>query len=481
MTVSIRWIYRVVLFFTLIGLIGMEMPVRVAAAVDHMEEAEERKSIPIESNSYVNWPAGPVIGAESAILMEANSGTILYEKNINERLYPASITKLLTALVAVDNSELDEMVTFSEEAVHSINWYNDANIGISPGNSITMEQCLYGLLVGSANEVAYAIAEHVSGNVDDFVDLMNKKAEELGCTNSHFVTTNGIHDPEHYTSAHDMALIAKAFFSNEMLAGMSCTTTYHIPQSDTQPRDDMIVYAKSKLHKGKEYAYEGLVGTKTGYTDYARQTLVSCAKRNNLKLICVILKEEAPYQYTDTIELFNYGFDNFKSYNIADNDKTYMVKEADFMASGESFFDSDKLEIEIDDRDYVVVPVNVDFDDLTSEISYEDVKDTEIAHVYYYFGDIEVGRSIIRLKDNASVTYDFGYKSSSTLREPQEKIWTVNIIEVLLIVIGAGLLVTMLVLFKNRMAAGRIERRRRKNSRKYDINGTAHLDWKHFK
>ncbi|MDD6202643.1 MAG: serine hydrolase, partial [Lachnospiraceae bacterium] len=237
------------------------------AETDYYAEAEARKSLPIETNEIENWPVGPEIGAESAILLEANSGAVLYAKNINEQLYPASVTKILTALIAAEKCEMDEIVTFSSDAIHSINWREDANMGINVGDQITMEQCLYGLLVGSANEAAYAIAEHISGegNLDGFAALMNEKAKELGCTNSNFVTPNGIHDENHYTSAHDLALIAQAFFSNELLTKMSSTTSYQIPKTATQPREDMIVWAKSKLLPGKEYAYEPLLGTKTGY------------------------------------------------------------------------------------------------------------------------------------------------------------------------------------------------------------------------
>ncbi|MBO4987952.1 MAG: D-alanyl-D-alanine carboxypeptidase, partial [Lachnospiraceae bacterium] len=275
---------------TLCGvLLFSNIPVSALAARDYKAEAEERKQLPIESNQNIHWPAGPEIGAESAILMEVNSGTVLYSKNIHAKLYPASITKILTALVVAEKCDMNEMVTFSSEAIHSINWREDANMGINVGDSITMEQCLYGLLVGSANEVAYAMAEHIcgEGNVSAFSDLMNQKAKELGCTDSNFITPNGIHDENHYTSAHDMALIAQAFFSNEMLAKMSCTTSYHVPQTATQPREDMIVWAKSKLLPGKEYEYEHLIGTKTGYTDDARQTLVSCAQKDGMKLVCV--------------------------------------------------------------------------------------------------------------------------------------------------------------------------------------------------
>ena len=253
---------------------------------------EERKNIPVESNMITGWPVGPKTGAQSAILIDANTGIVLYSKNIHEKLYPASITKILTALIAYENCDMNDMVTFSYDAVSSIDWRYDANMGINAGDSIPMEQALYGMLVGSANEAAYAIAEHVSGNIEDFAVLMNTKARELGCTDSHFVTPNGIHDEDHYTSAHDMALIAKAFFANDFLANISRTPSYQVPQTATQPNDNMIVYAKSKLFPGKEYALTGLVGTKTGYTDSARQTLVTCAENDSLRLICVVMKEE---------------------------------------------------------------------------------------------------------------------------------------------------------------------------------------------
>ena len=217
-------IIKKISLFTLCGvLLFSNITVSAFAARDYKAEAQERKNLPVESNQIPNWPSGPEIGAESAILMEVNTGTVLYSKNIHAKLYPASITKILTALIAAESCDMNEMVTFSSDAIHSINWREDANMGINAGDSITMEQCLYGLLVGSANEVAYAIAEHISGegNVEAFSEIMNKKAKELGCTDSNFITSNGIHDENHYTSAHDMAIIAQAFFSNEMLAKMS--------------------------------------------------------------------------------------------------------------------------------------------------------------------------------------------------------------------------------------------------------------------
>ena len=259
-----------------------------AEVIDYQAQAEANRLLPVESNQIDGWPQGPAVSARSAILIEANTGTILYAKNIHEQLYPASTTKILTAWIARQKSSLDEMVEYSSEAVNSINWREDSNIGIKVGEAITMEQSLYGLLVGSGNECGNAIGEHISGSIEAFVDLMNQTAQELGCTDSHFVTTNGIHDDEHYTSAHDLALIGQKFFSDDLLCKMSSTASYVIPQSPTLSRE-LIPNTKNKLLPGKEYSYEYLVGSKTGYTSKARQNLVSCAQKDGLKLICVVM------------------------------------------------------------------------------------------------------------------------------------------------------------------------------------------------
>lgn len=456
----------------------------VYAVTDYQAEAEERKKMPIETNQYVNWPAGPEIGAQSAILMDVNTGSILYAKNIDEQLYPASITKILTALIAYENCDMNEMVTFSDEAIHSINWREDANMGINAGDSITMEQCLYGLLVGSANEAAYAIAEHIcgEGNVEQFSDLMNEKAKELGCTNSHFVTPNGIHDEDHYTSAHDMALIGQEFFSNELLSKMSATTSYHVPKTDTQPREDMIVWAKSKLHPGKEYAYDGLVGTKTGYTDLARQTLVSCAEKNGMKLVCVILKEESPAQFTDTIELFEYGFQNFYAASVCENDKTYSIDTSNFFSTDTDFFGSSKPILEIDPDAYIVLPINVDFSETTSELTYEDLQTDEIARINYKLNDVFVGSaSIVPIKDTLS-SFDFGSKPQivEEKESSDEDTIFINVKKLLLSIISIAVLLILVFMIRSMIINTRKYHRRSRIIKKYKTKKDQ-LDWKHFK
>ena len=225
--------------------------------VDYYAEAEERKSEEIQSNSIQGWPQGPAIGAEGAILMEADSGTVLYAKNIHEHLYPASITKLLTGLLAYEKLSMDDMVEFSETAVFSIE-FGSSSIGIDPGEALTVEQSLYALMVASANEVAAGLAEKMGGSLDKFPDMMNSRAESLGCTDSHFTNPHGLFNEEHYTSAYDMALIAREYFSHEELAKIANSPTYFMESSDRQP-EEFTLFNKHKLING-EIEYEGILG-----------------------------------------------------------------------------------------------------------------------------------------------------------------------------------------------------------------------------
>ena len=464
------------------------LPVFADNDADYLAEAEERKKIPVESNLIENWPVGPEIGAESAILIEANTGVVLYEKNVHEKLYPASVTKLLTALVAYDSCKMDEMVTFSYDAVGSIDWRYDANMGINGGSSITMEQTLYGMLVGSANEAAYAVAEHVSGNgnLDAFADLMNKKAAELGCTDSHFVTPNGIHDEDHYTSAYDLSLIARAFFNNELLSRISNTPSYTIPQSATQTKGDLTVYAKSKLFPGKEYAYEGLVGTKTGYTDYARQTLVSCAERNNIKLICVIMKEEAPFQYTDTIDLFNYGFNNFDIITVADKDEKYNISSLNFFSTGGDLFGNSKPFIKIDPNAYIVIPTGSSLEKTESRISYDDLNDNQVARIDYYYSGTFIGSAGIIPSGSENKLYDFSETDYSTDPSEAEEIEEgdntifINIIHVIVYILAGAFVLIILFLLFSFLKKKHVFRRRSTSNKKYNYKNKK-LDWKNFK
>ena len=444
-----------------------------ANAIDYKKQAEERKSMIIESNSYDNWPLGPAIGAEAAILMDANTGAILYEKNIHAKLYPASITKLLSTYVALQECELDEMVTFSEEAVHSIKWWEDANMGVYAGSSLTLEEVLYGILVGSANEAAYAVAEHVSGNLENFSILMNKTASELGCKNSNFVTPNGIHDENHYTTAYDMALIAKAFFSNETLTKMSATTRFDVPVTQTQTREGLVLSAKSQLHPGKPYAYPPLVGTKTGYTDEARQTLVSCAEKNGLKLICVILKEEAPAQFTDTIDLFNYGFDNFEALYLNEINNPYSI-DNHFFTTNVDLLGSSKTILTLNKNDYIVLPNTLTIDNLTSNVSYEEKNESSVACINYYYKNYLLGKINVELALEEPIVFNFGNQQNKTLNiietDTQNTIF-INVIHIFVGFIIITIFFTIIFSIQTISRNNKISKRKKYKLRKNTFQG----------
>ena len=418
-------------------------------ADNFLEEAEQRKFLPIESNDYENWPQGPSIGAQAAILMDANTGSILYAKNIHEKLFPASITKLLTTYIAVNKCDPDEIITFSEEAINSIKWWEDANMGVNPGTKLPLKDVLSGILIGSANEAAYAVAEHISGNVTSFGKLMNETAASLGCINSNFITPNGIHDENHYTTAYDMALIAKAFFSNELLSQLSSTLNYSVPVNSTQNKEGLHLSAKSQLLPGKAYAYEYLVGTKTGYTSSARQTLVSCASKDGMKLICVILKEENPYQFTDTIDLFNYGFNNFSPVYLKDHDNPYSI-ENKFFSDSSGILGNHKTILSLNSNDYILLPNTLTFKDLTSSVSYDN-NDQLVCTVNYSYKEHLLGKIGVFLAEDDSYTYSFGSKFIDTYKHDvsnNDNIIFINIFQIIIFLIVFLLFIIAIVFFK---------------------------------
>lgn len=451
----------------------------VHAEVDYVEAAENRKSLPVQSNEISNWPQGPAIGAEAAILIEANTGTVLYAKNIHEKNYPASTTKILTCLIATEKSEMNEIVDYSKNAVFSIE-RDSSNMGMDAGEKITMEQSLYGILVGSANEAANAVAEHISGSVEEFAKLMNNKAKELGCQESHFVNPNGLYNDEHYTSAYDLAMIGRAFFKNELLCKMSSTPNYEIPPTSTQP-DDIVVHSKNKLLPNRECSYDYLVGSKTGFTSEARQTLVSCAKKDGLTLICVIMKEESPSQFTDTVELFDYGFHNFQKVNISDNEVKYSIHNNDLFNANEDVLGNSEPVLSLNKDDYIVLPNTAVFSDTTSSLSYDDTQKSSVASIHYFYEDIDVGSVSVDLVDNKDKDIEVDTPilkdSNVTNHNTNNNFLFINVTEVfLIIIIIAFLFITIFVIrslignynFSKRYRSRQSRKKRKRIPSKYD-------------
>lgn len=248
----------------------------------------------------------PEIAAEGAALYRADSGEFLYEKNGDVQYYPASITKLMTALLTLENCAGDEELSFSREATENLE-SGAVNLALSAGDRVSVRDCLYGLLLKSANDVANGLAEHVAGSVPAFAARMNERAKELGCTGSHFVNPNGLTDAKHVATPRDMALIARACFERADFRELESSAVHHFPATAKRPEGTTIVMGHKMLSPGSSLYYPGAIGGKTGYTRAAGNTLVTCAERDGVRLIAVIMKSRATH-YADTKKLLDYGF-----------------------------------------------------------------------------------------------------------------------------------------------------------------------------
>ena len=266
-----------------------------------------------DTDSIKGWPAGPSIEGQSAVLMDAVTDTVLYSKNPDDRLYPASITKIMTALLACENLDMNDTITMSQEAAYGIE-AGSSTIYAETGEVFTVEQALMALMLESANEMALAIAEKTSGSVKKFVELMNQRAAQLGCKNTHFNNPNGLPDETHYTTASDMMKIAKAAWYNPEFRKFVTTQTYEIPPTNKQSETRYLLN-HHRMMSGQSYAYDGVLGGKTGYTNVAGNTLVTYAKRGNSILIAVVLNSTNG-AFPDTTSLLDYGFDNFEKVDM---------------------------------------------------------------------------------------------------------------------------------------------------------------------
>ena len=267
---------------------------------------------PAQTDSLTNWPEAPSIEGKAAVLMDLQTGAILYSKNADNKLYPASITKIMTCLLACEHLTRTDHFVMTESAA----------FGIEPGSSsiyadtdeeFTVEQAMMALMLESANEMALMLGELTCGNVKKFVELMNRKARLLGCTGTHFNNPNGLPDEHHYTTAMDMAKISYAAWHNPLFMRYVSTLLYEIPPTNKQPETRYLLN-HHKMMSGRDYAYDGVVGGKTGYTVAAGNTLVTYANRGGFNLVAIVLNSVGG-AWEDTRLLLDYGYNNFHRVN----------------------------------------------------------------------------------------------------------------------------------------------------------------------
>lgn len=308
----------------------------------------------------------------SCILIEANTGKILYEKNSNDVRFPASTTKIMTAILTVENCNLDDVETVSHNAVYSIP-YDYTHASLKEGEELTIEQLLYALMIPSANDAAIVLAEHISGSVEEFAKLMNKRAEELGCKNTHFVNPNGIHSKDHTSTSYDLALMGKFAMQNSIIRKIVSTTQFTLPATNKYSKADRTFNnSNDLLSTYSRYYYEGTTGVKTGYTGEAGNCIIASAKKNDFEVILVVLGGESTntglsQRYLDCKTLFDYAFNNYSLKTL--NEKNAVLKQITVRGATE---ETQNLNVLIKDKIEIFSENSADLSSLEPEITLDE-------------------------------------------------------------------------------------------------------------
>lgn len=366
-----KWEYRFMKFKKIhSGLIalGLCCSLLLQTPVFAAEETADAAAVSaISTNDIAGWPQGPDITSTAAVIMEDSTNTTLYAKNMDQVLYPGATVKVMTTLLALENTQLSDQVTMTATGVSGVT-DGGANISAQIDEVFTVEQCLYAIMLASANDVALQLAEHIGGSVDGFVQMMNARAPELGCTNTVFTNPTGLPDENQHTTAHDMALIMKAAADNESFQTIASTTSYTIPATNVSGGDRVLTNNFSMLTNTNAAYYQYCTGGREGYTEASGSTLVCSAQKNGITLIAVVLQGTSGTTATEAASLLNYGFDNFNMLSLGDNDFN--------MLSGGD----------------VYVPVGTTTDALTTQD--DKVQDGQYSR-QYLFGGTAVGTSVM--------------------------------------------------------------------------------------
>lgn len=334
--------------------------------------AEVTENTGISTNAIPGWPQAQDITSTAAVVVEESTSTILYAKNMDQPLYPSSAVKIMTCLVALENSSLDEQVTMTETGIAEVT-DGSANISSQLGEVFTMEQCLYAIMVGSANDIALQVAEHVSGSVEAFVQKMNEKAKEVGCKDTVFTNPTGLPDENQHTTAHDLARITRAAMQNDTLRTISSSVSYTIPATNLSGGDRVLTSNFTMIKPGDPAYYQGCLGGKEGFTQASGSVLATAANRNGMTLICVVLNGASGQTDDEAIALLDYGFNNFKKVSLGNNDFS--------IVSGGT----------------VIIPSSASASDLKTTDQKQD--DGTLKRKYFFGNDKQVGSAKVEVRD----------------------------------------------------------------------------------
>lgn len=409
-------------------------------------ELTEPSTEHLETTEYPDDPSrAPDIVADSAIVIDASTGQVLFEKNANAKKFPASTTKILTVLIALEhNVDFNDTITMSENAIWGID-RNSTHIALDVGEQISVEDCIYATLLQSANECAYALAEYVAGDVASFSELMNQKAKELGCKNTHFVTPNGLHDDNHYTTAYDMALITQAAIKNEKFREITASLSYKIPATNLKDEPRELWQGNKMINPTSSFYYEYCEGGKTGYTEKANNTLSTFSKKDGLELICIILDSDGwRYNYTDSKALYNYCYNNYTYfYPLTDfsfeSENKNVINKNHLLNNYYTSLDHQIIDFKVDKSFPLLVKKSIDTTKINYEINlYNKPKNKSVGEIIFSYEDETLGKAPIYNSNSFLSTKMAGvdYENSISIWEKVGKItFTIFIIICSLLII----------------------------------------------
>ena len=346
-----RFSYKIILpFFLIVFIFGYVLADDLAPLEDNFDISEVLKDVESIETS-VNPSELPTINSRAYVVIDRKSNTILIGKNENQKKKMASTTKIMTALIVIENATLSDMVEISKKASST----GGSRLGLKAGDKITVLDLLYGLMMRSGNDAAVALAEYVSGSIPDFARLMNNKASALGLSSTHFVTPHGLDEDEHYTTAYELALLSNYAMNNEIFAKIVGTKNYTITLNG---------YPKSLTNTNELLGVlNGVYGIKTGFTNGANRCLVTCCKRGEMDIICVVLGADTKkYRTTDSIKLIEYAFSNFANTNIEEIISNYfnLWKSETLETFQIDKGKSDYIDLKYEDIKYPIIPIRND-------------------------------------------------------------------------------------------------------------------------
>ena len=347
------------------------------------------------------------VDAKASLIIEENSGKVIHEDNSNVQNYPASVTKILTAILTLENCELTDTVTVSKTAISNI----PSGYVIAPlfvGEQMSVEDLLYALMLKSANDAAYVLAEHVGGSVEGFSEMMNKKAEELGCKNTHFVNPNGIHNSNHYTTAYDMYLIARYAMKNEEFVKIVSTYQHALSATNKYSKNDRLMKnTNAFVNPSSRYYDENVKGIKTGTTLQAGNCLITSTSKNGFVVITVILgAKTSESKFSETKKMMNYAFDNYEFTQI--HKKGDVIKNIEVEKATK---ETKSLNLVISDDIKAINNIKIKAEEIEPEISLNDEiiapisKGQELGTIKYTVDGLEYKAKLLAENDVIKKTY----------------------------------------------------------------------------